>query len=98
MTNMTLQEASDHITSTNPTFELTREKVLGVEYPVFRNTPSHIYDLLKEARSAHGDGQDEYLVYQNERWTYDAFCSQINRMARVLAKSFNINAGDRVDH
>jgi acyl-CoA synthetase (AMP-forming)/AMP-acid ligase II len=52
--------------------------------------------MLRNAREVHGDGADDYLVYNDERWSFDKFCAETNRMAHVLRDSLNIKKGDRV--
>ena len=77
MTGMTLAEASAHLTTTDARFALDTANVRGTEYRVFKNAPAHLRALMQISRAAHGDGQNEYLVYQNERWTYVAFCTDV---------------------
>lgn len=96
MAPMTLDEASRHMTSINPVFELDQATVRGVTYPIFKNAPEHMRHLLQFARTFHGDGQNDFLVYQQERWSYDAFCRDSCRLADGLVQQFNIGKGDRV--
>jgi acyl-CoA synthetase (AMP-forming)/AMP-acid ligase II len=96
MSGMTLVEASAHLTSTDERFELTTANIRGTEYRVFKNAPKHLRALLKASRPAHSDGQNEYLVYNDERWTYDAFCTDICKMAHVLKNELEVKQGDRV--
>lgn len=96
MTGMTLDEASNHMTSTNPVFALDQATVDGVTYPVFKNAPDHMRHMLQVARQYHGNGDDEFLVYQQQRWSYDAFCADSNRLAHGLIQHFNIGKGDPI--
>lgn len=96
MTVMTLDEASAHLTSTDARFELNSTCVRGVDYITFKGAPSSLSEMLKRARPTHGDGADDYLVYGDERWSFDGFCDETNRMAHVLRDTFNIKPGDRV--
>lgn len=96
MTGMTLAQASAHLTSTDPRFAVTTATVRGTEYRVFKNAPAHLRDLLQASRAAHGNGANEYLVYQDERWTYDAFCADVCKMAHVLSHDLGVKQGDRV--
>nr|WP_323776827.1 class I adenylate-forming enzyme family protein [Amylibacter sp.] len=96
MSGMTLAEAAAYVTATDPRFALTTANVRGVDYRVFQNAPPHLRALMQASAPAHGDGADEYLVYQNERWTYDAFCDEIRRMAAALQSELGITQGDRV--
>ena len=96
MTGMSLAEASAHLTTTDPRFELTTADIRGTQYRVFKNTPKNLRELLQTSRPAHGEGQNEYLVYQNERWSYDAFCSEVCKMASTLKNDLDVKQGDRV--
>jgi len=93
---MTLNEAADHITSTDPRFALGFESIRGVDYKILKNAPKNLRDMLQEHRPAHGDGADDYLVYEDQRWTYDAFCNDANRLSNVLTQKLGIKPGDRV--
>jgi len=44
----------------------------------------------------HDNGASNYILYEGERWTYGAFCAEVNRMAQALHTTFNIGKGDRV--
>lgn len=96
MTGMTLAEASAHLTTTDQRFAISTANIRGTHYRVFKNAPAHLRDLLQASRPAHGDGQNEYLVYQDERWTYYAFCADVRKMAWVLQKDLGVKQGDRV--
>ncbi len=96
MSAMTLLEAADHFTATNPMFAVGKTNIRGVDYPVFENVPPHLGALLKASRETHGDGANDYLVYQDQRWTYDEFCAETNRLAHAMSSRLGIRQGDRV--
>jgi len=96
MTALTFHQAAQHVTSTQPIFEVTTAIIRGVEYNVFKNVPPNIPALLETSRAAQMDGAADYLVYEDERWTYDEFCADVNRMAHVLSRDLGIKAGDPV--
>ncbi|MGI9366476.1 MAG: class I adenylate-forming enzyme family protein [Rhizobiaceae bacterium] len=96
MHDLTFEDAIDHITRTDPRFLLSRQTIRGVSYPVFANAPRSIPALLADCRQYHGDGTDLYLVYQDERWTYDEFCRDVNKLAHALSKNLQVQPGDRV--
>ena len=89
-------EAVSHVLSTNPAFELTQADIRGVTYRVFKNAPTHISAMLYGSRQAHGDGALEYLVYGNERWTFDEFLNEVSQMARVLRHTLGVRKGQPV--
>lgn len=96
MSAMSFGEAVQHVTTTNPVFALGTAEVRGVTYRVFQNAPPHIRALMQASREAQGNGAAEYLVYRDERWSYDEFCRDSNRLAHVLMQEFGIRKGDRV--
>ncbi len=95
MTGLSLEEAVHQVTTTNPTFALDTATVRGVTYTVFRNVPPHIRALLQASREAQGNGAAEYLVFGDERYTFDAFCNEIKALAAALEKQ-GLRKGDRI--
>lgn len=96
MTAMSPAQAVHHITSSNPTFALVETEIRGVPFRVFQNAPPNLRALMQASREPQGNGTADYLVYQDETWTYDEFCHETNRMAHVLQQNMNIRPGDRV--
>lgn len=82
--------------SSNKTFAVETETIRGINYPVFKNAPQNLFEMLKRSFSSHDDGKAEYLVYQNERWSYDAFCVDIKKVAWHLQKEFSVKKGTPV--
>ncbi len=93
---MTLDQAVDHVTGTDPAFAVANADIRGETYRVFANAPPHIRALMQGSREAQGNGCAEYLVFQNERWTFDELCNETNRMSHVLQHNLNVRPGDRV--
>ncbi|MDA0223204.1 MAG: class I adenylate-forming enzyme family protein [Proteobacteria bacterium] len=96
MSALTYEQAAQHVISTQPIFEVTTAMIRDVEYKVFKNVPPNIPALLETSRTAQMDGAADYLVYEDERWTYDEFCADVNRMAHVLSRDLAVKAGDPV--
>ncbi|QBF31907.1 long-chain fatty acid--CoA ligase [Thalassococcus sp. S3] len=92
---MTLDDAVHHVTTTNPTFAIEPALINGVEFKVFKNVPTNLRQLLQASRAQHGDGSLEYLVYEDERWTYDAFCNDVKAVAKSL-QALGVVKGDRI--
>ncbi|WP_164658990.1 class I adenylate-forming enzyme family protein [Tropicibacter sp. Alg240-R139] len=96
MTGLTYDEAVVQVLSSEAIFETTTAKVDGVTYRVFRNIPQDLRSLLQASREPQDHGQAEFLVYADQRYTFDAFCNDINKMAHVLQDRFGIKPHDRV--
>ena len=93
---MTLQEATDHLIANDPRFELTTKIIRGVDYPVMKNAPLELRSLFQEHRATHDDGAADYLIYQDDRWTYDEYLTEANRLSDVLKNELGISRGDKV--
>jgi long-chain acyl-CoA synthetase len=52
-------------------FEMEQQQRKGREYTVYKNAPDTLVALLNEAR-AHGD--KDFLVYEDERYTFTQVC------------------------
>ena len=53
MSGMTLAEAADHITSTDPLFAVGEAEIRGVTLPVFTNIPRSLRELQQYGREDH---------------------------------------------
>ncbi|MDA0961471.1 MAG: AMP-binding protein [Proteobacteria bacterium] len=95
MTALTFEQAAAHVVATNPTFATTREVIRGVEYTAFQNVPPHVPALLRASWAAQDDGKAEYLVFQDERWSYAEFCRDVNALTRGL-QSLGVTRGQPV--
>ncbi len=96
MTAMTMEEAIRHTVLTNPTFEVVEAEVRGVTFRTFKNIPGTVAAMMLASREQHEGGAAEFLVYRNERWTYDEFCAQVHRLSHALRDTLGIQKGDRV--
>ncbi|MDK3072650.1 class I adenylate-forming enzyme family protein [Sedimentitalea sp. JM2-8] len=90
---MTPEAAVQHVTTTNPLFELTTATIRGTQFRVFKNIPPHARALLHASRAAQADGAADYLVFQDDRWTFDEFTNEVHRMAHVLERDFAVTKG-----
>jgi len=93
---LTLQEAADHVVSTNPLFAVTEETVRGVRYPIFANIPQTVPHMLRTVRAEHGNGADDYVVFNDERMTFDEFNTAVDHIAAALRDRCGVVPGTRV--
>ena len=96
MNSTRLNAIVTHITNTIEDFALTKTSIRGVEYLVFKNAPLHLRDMLERSWSKHEEGRAEYLVYEDERWTYGEFCADVKRAAWTLRNQFCVTEGAAV--
>ncbi|MDG1182722.1 MAG: class I adenylate-forming enzyme family protein [Tateyamaria sp.] len=96
MTGISLSEAVTKLTAEDPRFALGTADIRGTSYRVFKNLPDHTHAMMTNSRSAQGNGALEYLVFENQRWTYSAFQHDVDRMAHRLHHDFGVSQGTRV--
>ncbi|MEM7211436.1 MAG: class I adenylate-forming enzyme family protein, partial [Pseudomonadota bacterium] len=93
MTAMTLAEAAEQFTRTEPRFAVTVADIRGTTFRVFANTPPNLREMMRVSADAHGD--KDFLIYEDERQSYGAFCALVNRTAHLLT-AMGVRKGDRV--
>ncbi len=96
MTAMTLEEAIHHTTRTNPMFEVVETDIRGVTFRTFKNIPGTVGALMLASREKQDNGAADFLVYRDERWTYDEFCAEVHRISHALRDTLGIREGDHV--
>lgn len=91
-----INNAVAELISTNEMFAVKTASIRGINYPVFKNAPQNLCEMLLRGFSLHDDGKAEYLVYQSERWSYDAFCKDIKKTAWHLQNEFSVKKGTSI--
>ncbi|WP_339635865.1 class I adenylate-forming enzyme family protein [uncultured Sneathiella sp.] len=91
---MNLEQAVAHLLHTDPQYKVAKETVRGIQYQVFCNAPRNLRALLEACAPAYGNA--DLLVYQDERWDYNAFCNDVRRLADSMDKILAVRPGDRV--
>jgi long-chain acyl-CoA synthetase len=86
------EEAYAQVTGPGQIFELVGGTVGGTDYRLFKNAPSTLGQLFAGAR---GVGS-EFMVYEDERWTFDETMRHVDALAHALVHTFGIEKGDRV--
>ncbi len=85
-------EASAQVTGPGQFFELVNESIGGIDYRVFKNAPATLGQVFAGAR---GD-QSTFMVYEDERWTFEETMRHVDALASALVNTFGIKKGDRV--
>ncbi len=91
---MSREEAIDHVLRTDPRYSTGQTRIWGNPFTVFTNAPNNLQALLKEAVGDYASR--DFLVYQNERWTYSEFAAEVNRAAHMLTSELSVQPGDRI--
>ena len=81
------------LTAPGGPFGWTTQDVRGVPTRTFDKAPANMR-VIWEAAAAHGD--DEYLVYGNERYSYADAAARVRSLADHLRSERGVGSGDRV--
>ena len=73
--------ARNELTGPGGQFELTRINVRGADILAYKTAPPHMR-FLWETSAAHGD--KDYIVYEDERYTYSQIHEQVRKLAAYL--------------
>jgi long-chain acyl-CoA synthetase len=90
--SLTYDEASAQVMGPGQLFELADETVEGITYRVFKHAPPNLGQLFAGAR---GD-PSTFLVYEDERWSFDEVMRHVDALAHTLVHRYGITRGDRV--
>ena len=90
---MTREEALAVLTGPGGPFQIDQEVVDGVPMSVFATAPFTLRDVLQ---STLANGSRDYLVYEQERYTFEEHFGIVAGLARWLADTQGIGKGDRV--
>jgi len=91
--HMTLDEAREKLTAPGMMFETEEVRISGNLTTVWKNLPPTFADFARFVVGAHGD--KEFIVFEDERITYDAWFKASVALARNLRK-MGVAKGDRV--
>jgi long-chain acyl-CoA synthetase len=90
---MSLAEATRAITAPGQMFEMEDVEIRGVPTRVWKNCPASLRVVLELSR---GHGDQDYLVYEDERTTYEENFRIAATIGHALADRFGVAPGDRV--
>ncbi len=81
------------LTAAGQMFEIEEADVRGVPLRVWKNAPSSLRDLLELSRLY---GDKTFIVYEDERTTFEEHFRQVATLAQRLVDRFGVGKGDRV--
>ncbi|HEY2068931.1 MAG TPA: class I adenylate-forming enzyme family protein [Rhizomicrobium sp.] len=90
---MSIAQAHAMLTAPGTPLEMDEVMIRGVKTRVWKNLPPTLRELLVAARAAHG--HKEFLVYENDRATYESFYRASVAVANELIRQ-GLKKGDRV--
>jgi long-chain acyl-CoA synthetase len=86
-------EAVRRFTAADGIFAVTERDVAGVAQRVFIHAAPTVLDILVSGRS-HGDA--DFLVFGEQRWSFDQFFAEVDALAAVMQHDLSVKPGDRV--
>ena len=89
---LSFQQAIEQVCAPGGLFEITETEVRGVRTKVFAGTPPNLRFLYQMAAQR----EDEFVVYEEERWTMPEILKLSGQLGSTLIKKFSITKGDRV--
>ncbi len=89
---MSIADAHALLTAPGTPFETEEVEVRGVKLKVWKNSPASLRDVVEAAR-AHGE--KIFLVYEDERVSFEAFYRAVSALSREFAAK-GVKKGDRV--
>jgi long-chain acyl-CoA synthetase len=90
---LSYDEAVARVTAPGERFETGAVTVRGVPYTVFRNAPPTLRELFSTARDR---GDETFLVYEDERWSFATVMEHVDALAALLVERYGVAPGDRV--
>ena len=91
---MSVADANAFLTSPGTPFEMEEAEVNGTTIRTYKNALPTLRALLEHGRAAYGD--KDYLVYQDERVTFEALARAVEHFSGALMTEMGISKGDRV--
>jgi long-chain acyl-CoA synthetase len=86
-------EAIATVTAPGQRFEIATSVVDGIPLTTFRNAPPTLRPLLATARER---GDQEFLVYEDERWSFAEVMRHVDALGHLLVHDMGVRVGDRV--
>src|SRR5437764_4640580 len=80
------------MSDTDP-FEIVEVDIRGVPTKVFRHAPASLRAIWEMSAAF---GPNEYLVYENERYTFAGIHRDVRALANHLSAEHGVQQGDRV--
>ncbi|HKY15036.1 MAG TPA: class I adenylate-forming enzyme family protein [Microthrixaceae bacterium] len=91
--NLSRDDVIAGLTASGSMFEVGEAEVQGRSTPVWAAAPSTLRDVLLGTR-AHGER--DFLVFGDERWTFDEHLRLVAGLAQWMARERRVAKGDRV--
>jgi len=91
---MNYDQAVKYILDTEDLFQFEETQIRGVKFNTFKNTPKTLPELLRYGKDKRE--WNDFIVYENERITYDHFCDQVTKLGNYLQSALKVKKGEKV--
>jgi long-chain acyl-CoA synthetase len=91
--SLSYDESIAQATAPGTLFEIEDIKIRGQDYRWFKNTPPNLRGLFDVARLR---GDDDFLVYEDERWSFARTMEHVDAFGALLVEKYGVKKGDRV--
>jgi len=88
-----VHEAVRRLTASDGIFAVTEQQVGGVPQRVFTHAAPTVLDILTSGR---GHGDADFVVFDDQRWSFGQFFADVDALAAVLQQDMGVKPGDRV--
>ncbi len=88
---ITREQALEALTAAGQPYEIANVEAIGRKIRAFKNAPRNLRELFAATRS-----DKEFLVYEDERYTFEQVWQRACTLAHALANDFGVKKGDRV--
>ncbi|HEV7763108.1 MAG TPA: class I adenylate-forming enzyme family protein [Acidimicrobiales bacterium] len=89
----TYEEAVAAATAPGQVFETARTVIDGIDQTVFAHAPRSLREVFASCRTR---GDATFLVYEDERWSFDRYVAEVDALAAALVSHHGVTPGDRV--
>ena len=89
----TIEQITRELTAPGKPFEIDQAVIRGVPTRVWKNAAPTLRDVLTQSRR---HGEKVFLVYEDERMTFEEHFRASAHLANVLADRFRVEKGDRI--
>jgi long-chain acyl-CoA synthetase len=90
---MSIAEADKQMTAPGQMFETAEIDIRGITTKIWKNCPPTLGDILSMSR---GHGDATFIVYEDERLTFEQHFRAAAHLAGILRNRFGVQNGDRV--
>ena len=90
---MSMEEANRTLTASGQMFEMEEVEIRGVTTRVWKNAPAGLRAILELSR---GHGEKDYLVYEDEKTTFEGNFAATAAVARALQDRYGVEKGERL--